>query len=80
MMALAFVISVCSNVDSFFILPFASTFMPGSIAVFLVFGPIIDIKMLTLMRTTFTMRVLVQLTLVVGLLSALVGLVVNYVA
>jgi uncharacterized membrane protein YraQ (UPF0718 family) len=80
MMALAFVISVCSNVDSFFILPFASTFMPGSIAVFLVFGPIIDIKMLTLMRTTFTMRVLVQLTVVVGLLSALVGLVVNYVA
>ena len=80
MMALAFVISVCSNVDSFFILPFASTFMPGSIAVFLVFGPIIDIKMLTLMRTTFRAKVLVQLTVVVGLLSALIGLVVNYLA
>lgn len=80
MMALAFVISVCSNVDSFFILPFASTFMPGSIAVFLVFGPIIDIKMLTLMRTTFRARVLVQLTVIVGLLSALIGLVVNYLA
>ncbi|MCU1556471.1 MAG: permease [Microbacteriaceae bacterium] len=80
MMALAFVISVCSNVDSFFILPFASTFMPGSISVFLVFGPIVDIKMLTLMRTTFTAKVLVQLTIVVGLLSALIGLVVNYVA
>ena len=80
MMALAFVISVCSNVDSFFILPFASTFMPGSIAVFLVFGPIIDIKMLALMRTTFRARVLVQLTVIVGLLSALIGLVVNYLA
>jgi uncharacterized membrane protein YraQ (UPF0718 family) len=80
MMVLAFVISVCSNVDSFFILPFASTFMPGSISVFLVFGPIIDIKMLTLMRTTFTAKVLVQLTVVVALLSALIGLVVNYVA
>lgn len=80
MMVLAFIISVCSNVDSFFILPFASTFMPGSIAVFLVFGPIVDIKMLTLMRTTFRARVLVQLTIVVGLLSALIGLVVNYVA
>ena len=80
MMALAFVISVCSNVDSFFILPFASTFMPGSIAAFLVFGPIIDIKMLTLMRTTFRARVLMQLTVVVGLLSALIGLVVNYLA
>ena len=80
MMALAFVISVCSNVDSFFILPFASTFMPGSIAVFLVFGPIIDIKMLALMRTTFRTKVLVQLTVIVGLLSALIGLVVNYLA
>lgn len=80
MMVLGFVISVCSNVDSFFILPFASTFMPGSISVFLLFGPIIDIKMLTLMRTTFTARVLVQLTVVVALLSAFIGLVVNYVA
>lgn len=80
MMVLAFVISVCSTVDAFFILPFASTFMPGSIAVFLLFGPIIDIKMLTLMRTTFTAKVLVRLTVIVGLLSALIGLVVNYVA
>jgi len=80
MMVLAFVISICSNVDSFFILPFATTFMPGSIAVFLLFGPIVDIKMLSLMRTTFTVRTLVLLTALVGLLSALVGLVVNYVA
>jgi uncharacterized membrane protein YraQ (UPF0718 family) len=80
MMVLAFVISVCSTVDAFFILPFASTFMPGSIAVFLLFGPIIDIKMLSLMRTTFTAKVLVRLTVIVGLLSALIGLVVNYVA
>ncbi|MBB5843528.1 uncharacterized membrane protein YraQ (UPF0718 family) [Conyzicola lurida] len=80
MMVLAFVISVCSNVDAFFILPFASTFMPGSIVTFLVFGPIIDIKMLALLRTTFTVRTLVQLTAVVALLAALVGLVVNYVA
>ena len=79
MMVLAFVIAVCSNVDAFFILPFASTFTPGSIATFLVFGPIIDIKMLALLRTTFTTTVLLQLTLVVGLLSALVGLVVNVV-
>lgn len=80
MMMLAFVISVCSNVDSFFILPFASTFMPGSIAVFLIFGPIVDIKMLTLMRTTYTTRVLVRITATVALASALIGLVVNYVA
>lgn len=77
MMVLAFVIAVCSNVDAFFILPFANTFLPGSIVSFLVFGPIIDIKMLALMRTTFTTRVLVQLTVLVALMSALIGLVVN---
>jgi len=54
--------------------------MPGSVAVFLLFGPIVDIKMLTLMRTTFTARVLVQLTVVVALMSAVIGLVINYVA
>ena len=80
MMVLAFVIAVCSSVDAFFILPFASTFMPGSIATFLVFGPIIDVKMLAILRTTFSTKVLVQLTVLVALLSALIGLVVNYVA
>jgi uncharacterized membrane protein YraQ (UPF0718 family) len=80
MMVLAFVIAVCSNVDAFFILPFSTSFMPGAIVSFLVFGPIIDIKMLALMRTTFTTRVLVQLTVVVALMSALLGAVVNYVA
>jgi hypothetical protein len=78
MMVLAFIISICSNVDAFFILPFASTFLPGSIVSFLVFGPMIDIKMLTLLRTTFRTRVLVQLTVVIALASALVGLVVNF--
>jgi len=80
MLLLAFVISVCSNVDAFFILPFASTFLPGSIVAFLVFGPIIDIKMLALLRTTFTTRTIVQLSIVVALLSALLGLVINFVA
>jgi len=80
MLLLAFVISVCSNVDAFFILPFASTFLPGSIVAFLVFGPIIDIKMLALLRTTFTTRTIVQLSIVVALLSALLGLVINLVA
>jgi len=78
MMVLAFVIAVCSNVDAFFILPFSNTFMSGSIVTFLVFGPIIDIKMLALLRTTFRTRVLVQLTLVVALMSATLGLLVNY--
>lgn len=77
MMVLAFVISVCSTVDAFFIMPFASIFLPGSIATFLLFGPIIDIKMLTLMRTTYTTRALIQITIIVGLVSAATGWAVN---
>jgi hypothetical protein len=80
MMTLAFVISICSNVDAFFVLPFASTFLPGGLVAFLVFGPIIDIKMLTLLRTTYRPAVLVQLTVIVGLLAAIVGLAVNVLA
>jgi uncharacterized membrane protein YraQ (UPF0718 family) len=80
MVALAFVISVCSNVDSFFILPFASTFLPGSIVVFLLFGAMLDIKMLALLRTTFTTRTLVRLTVLIVLASAAIGWGVNLVA
>ena len=80
LMALAFVVAICSNVDAFFVLAFASTFMPGAIVAFLVFGPLIDIKMLALMRTTFTAKTLVQLTSIVGLASAALGLAVNILA
>lgn len=80
LMLLAFVISICANVDAFFVLSFGSTFMPGAIVAFLVFGPMIDVKMLALMRTTFTARTLVQLTAIVALASAAIGLGVNLVA
>ncbi len=39
MIALAMVVSICSNVDAFFALSFASTFTPGSIVAFLLVGP-----------------------------------------
>jgi uncharacterized membrane protein YraQ (UPF0718 family) len=78
MLVLAFVVAICSNVDAFFALAFSNTFSVGSIVSFLVFGPLIDIKMLTLMRTTYTTKVLVQVTLLVTLLSFAIGLGVNY--
>jgi len=74
---LAFVVSVCANVDAFFILPFAQTFLPGSIVAFLVFGPLIDIKMVALLRTTFTGRTITLMAAVVGLCSLALGMVIN---
>ena len=79
MVLLAFVVSICSSVDAFFALAFRGTFTSGSLVSFLTFGPMIDIKMLSLMRTTYRRTVLVQVSLLVVLLTALLGLVVNYV-
>ena len=80
MIALSFIISVCSTVDAFFILPFASTFLPGSITAFLVFGAMIDIRMLALLRTTFTARTLAPLFAVILFASAALAWLVNLVA
>ena len=77
LMGLAFVIAICSTVDAFFVLSLGSAFTPGAIVAFLVFGPMIDIKMLALLRTTFTARTLVLLTAVVALCTAVLGLAVN---
>jgi uncharacterized membrane protein YraQ (UPF0718 family) len=78
MISLAFIVSLCSNVDAFFALAYSSTFTAGSIVAFLVFGPMIDIKMLALMRTTYKTWLLAAMTLVVTLSSILIGLFVNY--
>nr|WP_051389348.1 permease [Arthrobacter sp. 35W] len=80
LMLLAFVVAICSNVDAFFILSFGATFMPGAIVAFLVFGPMIDVKMLALLRTTFTAKALLQVSLLVALSAAVLGLAVNYVS
>ena len=77
LMGLAFIIAICSNVDAFFILSFGSTFMPGCIVAFLTFGAMVDLKMLVLLRTTFTSATLVRLTAVVGLCCMILGFGVN---
>lgn len=78
MVALAFIVSICSNVDAFFALAFRQTFMTGALVSFLTFGPMIDIKMLSLLRTTYRPSVLFQVSALVGLASIALGLVVNY--
>ncbi|UYK41646.1 permease [Microbacterium terricola] len=80
MMLLAMVVAICSNVDSFFALSFASSFTPGSIVAFLLVGPLVDVKMLALMRTTFTTRTLGGIVAVVVLAAFAIGTVVNLLA
>ncbi|WP_428982013.1 permease [Microbacterium horticulturae] len=80
MVLLAMIVSICSNVDSFFALSFASTFTPGSIVAFLLVGPLVDVKMLALLRTTFTTKVLVGMVITVLLAAFAIAAGVNLVA
>ncbi|MBO1901229.1 permease [Leucobacter weissii] len=80
LLALAFVVAICSNVDSFFILSLSSTFTPGSIVAFLLFGAMMDIKMVALLRTTFTGRAIAMLIAAVALGSLCIGWGLNLVA
>ncbi|MBD8011856.1 permease [Microbacterium sp. Re1] len=77
MVALAMTVAICSNVDAFFALSFASTFSSGAIIAFLIVGPLVDVKMLALLRTTFTARVLAAVVGVVVLSACVIGIGVN---
>lgn len=77
MVLLAITVAICSNVDSFFALSFAATFSPGSLVVFLLVGPVVDIKMIALLRTTFSSRVIAGIVVVVILSAVVVGIGVN---
>ncbi|MGD1899964.1 MAG: permease [Phormidesmis sp.] len=77
MMALATVVSICSTVDSFFALSFASTFTTGSLLAFLIFGPMIDLKNIGLLLTVFTGRAVFYLFALASLMSFALALAVN---
>nr|WP_232527919.1 permease [Microbacterium suaedae] len=79
MMLLAVTVAICSNVDSFFALSFASTFTTGSLVAFLLVGPIVDVKMIALLRTTFSTRAIVGVVAVVLLAAFALGTVMNLV-
>ncbi|HEY9762663.1 MAG TPA: permease [Trichocoleus sp.] len=66
MMLLAWVVSICSTVDAFFALSFASMFTSGSLLAFLVFGPMIDLKNISLLLTVFKPRAIVYLFVLAG--------------
>lgn len=78
MMALAWVVSICSTVDSFFALSFASTFTSGSLLAFLVFGPMIDLKNISLLLTVFKGRAMMYLFVLAAQLTFLLTLAMNF--
>jgi len=77
MMVLAAVVSICSTVDAFFALSFASIFTSGSLLAFLVFGPMIDIKGVGLMLSIFKPKAIFYLFALAAQLTFLFTLIVN---
>lgn len=78
MMLLAALVSICSTVDSFFALSFASTFTSGSLLAFLVFGPVIDLKSIGLMMSIFKPRIVFYLFAIAAQLTFILALSYSY--
>ncbi|MBE9028325.1 permease [filamentous cyanobacterium LEGE 11480] len=78
MMLLAALVSICSTVDSFFALSFASMFTTGSLIAFLVFGPMIDIKGVGLLSSVFQPRAIFYLLALAAAMTFLSALVLNF--
>ena len=78
MMALAAIVSVCSTVDSFFALSFASTFTSSSLLAFLVFGPMIDLKAIGLMLSIFRAKIILYLLVLAAQLTFILALIHSY--
>ncbi len=77
MMLLAVVVSICSNVDAFFALSYTNTFTTPSILAFLVFGPMIDIKALIMLRTIFRTKIIIWIALSTAALTFLITVFMN---
>lgn len=78
LMLLAFVLSICSTVDSFVALSFLSSFSTGSILSFLVFGPMVDIKSSLMFLGVFRHRVVLLLIALPLFLTLSLGIMVNF--
>jgi uncharacterized membrane protein YraQ (UPF0718 family) len=76
MMALAFVLSLCSEADAFIASSFQNTFSFGALTAFLVYGPMLDIKNTLMLfqsfKTRFVLVLIVYITTFVFLGSLLI--------
>ncbi|MEO1288048.1 MAG: permease [Chloroflexota bacterium] len=77
MQIFAFVLSVCSTIDSFLALAFVNTFSIGSIIAFLSFGPMVDIKSTMMFMGVFKKRAVLYLIILPFLMNLLAGVLIN---
>lgn len=74
----AFILSVCSTVDSFLALALQGAgFSTGALIAFLSFGPMVDIKSTLMFTSIFKRRVVLYLILLPFLMNLLIGIWIN---
>lgn len=79
MMALAFVLNLCSEADAFVAASFRSTAIPFSAQMaFMVLGPMLDIKLILMYLSVFRKRAIVVLSLTTSIIVFLTMLAVEY--
>ena len=76
-MMLAIVVSVCSSVDAFLALGFASMVTPGALLAFLLLGPVVDLKLAGLFTVLMRPRAIALTALSASLGVLLIGQWVN---
>ncbi|HMM23162.1 MAG TPA: permease [Selenomonadales bacterium] len=78
MLLFAFVVSVCSAADAFIAASFITSFSPGSLVAFMVFGPMIDLKNILMLQHSFRLRFVLWLAAVVFSLTAGAAYLINH--
>lgn len=76
MMVLAFTMSLCSEADAFIGSSLLSLFGASPVIAFLVFGPMVDIKNLMMMKRYFSTRFIVRLVAIIAVTVLLYSLVI----
>jgi uncharacterized membrane protein YraQ (UPF0718 family) len=79
MIVLAYIISLCSEADAFIARSFVGQFTGGSIAAFLIFGPMIDIKNTLMLLGVFNSNFVIKLIVLISTVCFAAGLLVNYI-
>lgn len=77
LMALAYVLSLCSEADAFIAATFAGYFSPGAVLAFMVYGPMMDVKNTLMLLDGFKARFVTGLVVITTALCLAAGLAVN---
>lgn len=77
MLALAFMLSLCSEADAFIAKTFASTFTSGSVIAFMILGPMIDLKNTLMLSSSFNAKFIAKLIFVIFSVVFILGCIIN---